>query len=152
MSAPFAGGSPGPGPGNWGQSQQQPSALGQPESGHHIPANLRPAIPPPGTVLGNAPQEGIHNGQPFALGAPPRDRQLHPSPGLDRQNSDNSMLSSGDKKQSGGSRKPSGSRMCAKCGKSLSGQFVRALDATYHLECFTCHVTVPLSFERRQRC
>jgi LIM domain len=139
MSAPFAGGSSGPGQGNWGQSQQS-TALNQSESGHHIPANLRPAIPPPGTVLGNAPPEGAHNGQPFALGAPPRDRQLHPSPGLDRQNSDNSMLSTGDKKQAGGSRKPSGSRVCAKCGKSLSGQFVRALDATYHLECFTCHV------------
>jgi hypothetical protein len=39
------------------------------------------------------------------------------------------------------SRRPSGSRLCAKCGNSLSGQFVRALDGTYHLECFTCHVS-----------
>ncbi len=38
-------------------------------------------------------------------------------------------------------RKPSDKqRMCGKCGKHLTGQFVRALGDTYHLECFTCHV------------
>lgn len=31
-------------------------------------------------------------------------------------------------------------RICAKCGGHLTGQFVRALGDTYHLECFTCHV------------
>jgi hypothetical protein len=31
-------------------------------------------------------------------------------------------------------------RVCAKCGGHLTGQFVRALGGTYHLECFTCHV------------
>jgi hypothetical protein len=31
-------------------------------------------------------------------------------------------------------------RICAKCGGHLTGQFVRALGGTYHLECFTCHV------------
>lgn len=40
-----------------------------------------------------------------------------------------------------GSRKPGGSRVCGKCGLSLTGQFVRALGDTYHLECFTCHVS-----------
>ena len=42
-----------------------------------------------------------------------------------------------------GSRRPSGSRTCAKCGEPLQGQFVRALEGTYHLECFTCHVSSP---------
>ncbi|KAK5677355.1 Rho-type GTPase activating protein Rga1 [Elasticomyces elasticus] len=37
------------------------------------------------------------------------------------------------------SRRPSGQRMCGKCGRTLTGQFVRALGDTYHLECFTCH-------------
>ena len=32
-------------------------------------------------------------------------------------------------------------RICGKCGKQLTGQFVRALGDTYHLECFTCHVS-----------
>ncbi|KAI0164799.1 RhoGAP-domain-containing protein [Xylariaceae sp. FL1272] len=37
-------------------------------------------------------------------------------------------------------RSASGSvRVCAKCGESLTGQFVRALDGTFHLECFKCH-------------
>ncbi|KAK3111990.1 Rho-type GTPase activating protein Rga1 [Teratosphaeriaceae sp. CCFEE 6253] len=36
-------------------------------------------------------------------------------------------------------RKASTQRMCGKCGRSLTGQFVRALGDTYHLECFTCH-------------
>ncbi|KAI0972535.1 rho-type GTPase-activating protein 1 [Xylaria arbuscula] len=37
-------------------------------------------------------------------------------------------------------RSASGSlRTCAKCTEPLTGQFVRALDATFHLECFKCH-------------
>jgi hypothetical protein len=40
----------------------------------------------------------------------------------------------------GGQRRPSGSRICGKCGEPLQGQFVRALDNTFHLDCFTCHV------------
>ena len=32
-------------------------------------------------------------------------------------------------------------RMCGKCGGQLSGQFVRALGDTFHLECFTCNVS-----------
>ncbi|KAF2750572.1 RhoGAP-domain-containing protein [Sporormia fimetaria CBS 119925] len=35
--------------------------------------------------------------------------------------------------------KPKRSKMCGKCGEGLTGQFVRALGGTYHLECFTCH-------------
>lgn len=38
-------------------------------------------------------------------------------------------------------RRPSGQqRSCGKCQMHLTGQFVRALGDTYHLECFTCHV------------
>ncbi|KAL4980954.1 hypothetical protein BDW66DRAFT_146728 [Aspergillus desertorum] len=32
----------------------------------------------------------------------------------------------------------SSSRICKKCNEPLTGQFVRALTATYHLECFKC--------------
>ncbi|KAK4560705.1 Rho-type GTPase activating protein Rga1 [Recurvomyces mirabilis] len=39
-----------------------------------------------------------------------------------------------------GARRPSGQqRTCGKCQRHLTGQFVRALGDTYHLECFTCH-------------
>lgn len=34
-------------------------------------------------------------------------------------------------------------KICGKCGEGLTGQFVRALGGTYHLECFTCHVCAP---------
>lgn len=37
------------------------------------------------------------------------------------------------------SRQRSGqTRVCNKCGEPLTGQFVRALDGTYHLDCFKC--------------
>lgn len=32
------------------------------------------------------------------------------------------------------------SRMCKKCGEPLTGQFVRALGGTFHLDCFRCRV------------
>lgn len=38
-------------------------------------------------------------------------------------------------------------KICGKCGEGLTGQFVRALGGTYHLECFTCHVGA-LDFSR----
>lgn len=31
-------------------------------------------------------------------------------------------------------------KVCKKCGESLTGQFVRALGGTFHLECFKCRV------------
>lgn len=38
-------------------------------------------------------------------------------------------------------RTPSGNiRLCKKCGEPLTGQFVRALGGTFHLECFKCRV------------
>jgi len=35
---------------------------------------------------------------------------------------------------------PSQTRRCDKCKLALTGQFVRALGGTYHLDCFTCEV------------
>jgi hypothetical protein len=32
-------------------------------------------------------------------------------------------------------------RICKKCGEPLTGQFVRALGGTFHLECFRCRVS-----------
>lgn len=34
----------------------------------------------------------------------------------------------------------SSTRICKKCGESLTGQFVRALGGTFHLDCFLCRV------------
>jgi hypothetical protein len=39
-------------------------------------------------------------------------------------------------------RKGSGQlRVCKKCGEPLTGQFVRALGGTFHLDCFKCKVS-----------
>ena len=39
-------------------------------------------------------------------------------------------------------KSPGGSsRICKKCGEPLTGQFVRALLSSYHLECFKCEVS-----------
>lgn len=35
-------------------------------------------------------------------------------------------------------------RMCKKCGEPLTGQFVRALGGTFHLDCFRCRVSIIL--------
>ena len=35
---------------------------------------------------------------------------------------------------------PSALRICKKCGEALTGQFVRALGGTFHLDCFRCRV------------
>ena len=39
-------------------------------------------------------------------------------------------------------------RTCKKCNEPLTGQFVRALEGTFHLDCFRCQVriTIPLNF------
>jgi hypothetical protein len=50
---------------------------------------------------------------------------------------------SGERNRSRGrnGRTPSGQlRMCKKCGEPLTGQFVRALGGTFHLDCFRCRV------------
>lgn len=33
-------------------------------------------------------------------------------------------------------------RLCKKCNEPLTGQFVRALEGTFHLDCFRCRVRV----------
>jgi hypothetical protein len=40
-------------------------------------------------------------------------------------------------------KSPGNPRICKKCGEPLTGQFVRALGGTYHLECFKCNVSWP---------
>jgi len=40
-----------------------------------------------------------------------------------------------------GNSPKSHTRICQKCGNALTGQFVRALGGTYHLDCFKCRVS-----------
>jgi hypothetical protein len=158
MVAPFAGGSPPEGQGNWNpnngyqqQAQQQqqgrqqqppgryePHALSQPPQDSRGPPNPRQMYsntPPPDMT----PQH-----YPYQDPAPTMQQTI---PSTDRQMRDLDLLppvgppAERQKTSStNGSRRPSGSRVCGKCGEPLAGQFVRALDSTFHLECFTCQV------------
>ena len=42
----------------------------------------------------------------------------------------------------GGNTSGGASRLCTKCGESLSGKYVRALKGTFHLACFMCQVSL----------
>jgi hypothetical protein len=54
-----------------------------------------------------------------------------------------SNKTSGERERSRTRRKGSGQlRVCKKCGDPLTGQFVRALGGTFHLDCFRCKVSV----------
>ena len=66
------------------------------------------------------------------------------SPSLSAENTDTESRRSGERNGSRprGSRSASGQmRTCKKCGEPLTGQFVRALDGTFHLDCFKCQVS-----------
>ncbi|KAF2669340.1 hypothetical protein BT63DRAFT_258973 [Microthyrium microscopicum] len=54
------------------------------------------------------------------------------------QASENAMTSARSKKSMPVSPKPRSEKSCHKCGEPLYGQFVRALNTIYHLDCFTC--------------
>ncbi|KAL2018862.1 hypothetical protein VTK56DRAFT_287 [Thermocarpiscus australiensis] len=86
-------------------------------------ANLAPPAPRP---------TGGHGNQ---SGRPPA------SPALSAGDTDTESRRSGERNGSRqrGSRSASGQvRTCKKCGEALTGQFVRALDGTFHLDCFKC--------------
>lgn len=65
------------------------------------------------------------------------------SAGTAPSNWDNQSRKSGERNRSRhrSGRSASGQmRVCKKCGEALTGQFVRALDGTFHLDCFKCRV------------
>ena len=68
------------------------------------------------------------------------------SPGLPPQNNGNGMtrdLAYRDKpKLQTNPTSKKEQRICAQCGEPLTGQFVRALNGTFHLECFRCRVCI----------
>ncbi|KAK0628431.1 hypothetical protein B0T17DRAFT_588549 [Bombardia bombarda] len=77
-------------------------------------------------------QNAAYGGQ---FGRPPA------SPALSAGDTDTESRRSGERNRSKprGSRATSGQvRICKKCGEPLMGQFVRALDGTFHLDCFKC--------------
>ncbi|KZL69645.1 hypothetical protein CI238_00688 [Colletotrichum incanum] len=70
-----------------------------------------------------------------------RTQQPSRSPGPRTPGRDGDSRRSGERSRSNGrgGRSASGQqRICKKCGEPLTGQFVRALDGTFHLDCFKC--------------
>jgi len=108
-----------------------------------------------------------HNGRTNGYGQEDSSRQrlMAPPPGpSDTRNPNGSLPHSPVDGRKGGSREPtqdlpirersrnngtpgggksshSGPRLCKKCNETLTGQFVRALGGTFHLDCFRCRVS-----------
>jgi hypothetical protein len=71
------------------------------------------------------------------------------SNGKDRELDTPKVSGERDRTRTYGNRKGSGQmRVCKKCGEPLTGQFVRALGGTFHLDCFKCKVSAIQSFPR----
>ena len=146
MGAPYAGGSPTEGHDYWDDPQQTtgvgqylPSQSREPRAMTNLPGAYPASSPDPRQFQEPTPPRRSSDPD----GPPP---SYHSSQVMDRytsqDNASSSNLKSGaDSIKQDVSRRPSGARLCAKCNKPLSGQFVRALENTYHLECFTCHVS-----------
>ena len=64
------------------------------------------------------------------------------SRGKDRELDTPKVSGERDRARTHGNRKGSGQmRICKKCSEPLTGQFVRALGGTFHLDCFKCKVS-----------
>lgn len=109
-----------------------------------LPSEERPPGDTNGTIqegqtlepVGNGAMHRRHESGDAAASA------SHPQEGVDRPGEASSEQQLAERPR--GNRKPSAvkeQRTCGKCGNHLTGQFVRALGGTYHLECFTCHVS-----------
>jgi hypothetical protein len=129
----YGGGGP-PG-GDWGYGHAQGG-----EGSYHRDPELSNITP---TSTRNGQNGGGYGGQ---MGRQPA------SPAMSAGDTDNESRRSGERNRSRprGSRAASGQvRTCKKCGNSLTGQFVRALDGTFHLDCFKCRVSKTLQVQAR---
>ena len=147
MGAPYAGGSPTEGHGYWDDPQQisgigqyRPSQSLDPRAMTNIPGAYPASSPDPQQFKDTTPRMSSDRD------GPPSSQLYQSNQVTDRytaqDNSSSSNVKSGaDSAKQDVGRRPSGAKLCAKCNQLLSGQFVRALDNMYHLECFTCHVS-----------
>ncbi|KAK6068668.1 rho GTPase activator [Seiridium cupressi] len=82
------------------------------------------------------PSPAYQNG---AFPPPTRPPAREASPALSSASTNDPRKSSERNRSRGRGRTTSGQlRICHKCGEPLTGQFVRALDGTFHLDCFKC--------------
>jgi hypothetical protein len=65
--------------------------------------------------------------------------------GREREGDPRKLSTERERSRTRSNRKGSGQlRICKKCGEPLTGQFVRALGGTFHLDCFKCRVSSDL--------
>ena len=109
----------------------------------NIPPNAAYARPPPngyGPADAPRPRNGSSAGRANQTkgNVPPRSESL--SGRARHQTQDVPRIDSAQPKGASGGK--SGPRICRKCDQPLTGQFVRALGGTFHLECFLCRVSL----------
>lgn len=100
-----------------------------------------------------AEREGQDGPLPRPNGAFASDNRITASPsgsasGRERDREGGLAKTSGERNRSRtrNGRTASGQlRLCKKCGEPLTGQFVRALGGTFHLDCFRCRVSLLIS-------
>ncbi|GKT83412.1 rho-type GTPase-activating protein 1 [Colletotrichum tofieldiae] len=105
----------------------------------HPAAPMEPGYP--GDRVWQQQQQQQHNGGRRTPDNSYRTQQPSRSPGPRTPGRDGDSRRSGERSRSNGrgGRSASGQqRICKKCGEPLTGQFVRALDGTFHLDCFKC--------------
>lgn len=81
--------------------------------------------------------------RPNVFGSENRTTASPSGSGSGRERGDGPTKTSGERNRSRtrNGRTASGTlRICKKCGEPLTGQFVRALGGTFHLDCFRCRV------------
>lgn len=127
-------------------------ASGYGNGSHPPPADRFRAVPPPGPDSPFQDDGAWKNGGFRAPDLPSRSpaRSPRPNPDLPRDPSDlvRDLDNMEDRRtpdrgltpRSKSGRSTSGHRVCKKCNLQLTGQFVRALDGTFHLDCFRCRV------------
>lgn len=126
------------------QSEGRPSG-DERTYGSPLPPREDSRFLPPGREL-DTNLQGQRQGRPGAAGYPP-DSISPTSPAVSaggREKDGDPPKSSGERERSRNrvSRRASGQlRVCKKCGEPLTGQFVRALGGTFHLDCFKCKVS-----------
>lgn len=98
------------------------------------PRNYSPYRPPRSNAGSNPPsRDGRRPSLSPSTGAPNRTWS---------QDGDRGQSQERNRSRNRNGRAPSGGqRTCKKCGEPLTGQFVRALDGTFHLDCFRCRVS-----------
>lgn len=108
---------------NYGHPSPMPMSMGEGGHGYQLDHERPNMTPSPSYANGGYP--------------PPGPTPASPAPSA-TANSDGRKSSERNRSRGRGRTPSVNVRVCKKCGETLTGQFVRALDGTFHLDCFKC--------------